>query len=88
MEKIKNKTKWRKGERRHCEIWRIEFPKGSSVTTTFHLTTRGAKELRRRNRVEKIEQARIKRYNRRYCGLPLKHLLFGPFKPDGSPVFS
>lgn len=79
-----NRRIWRKGESRFCEVRSIDITNAPII----RLTPRGMKELERRKRKEKKEQAQIERYNRR-CGSGLwMWWLFGPFRSDGKSIFS
>jgi len=60
---MKRKSVWKKGETPYCEVESVVMPKEPGGSIIFNLTPRGARESERRDRLFRIEQAKIKRFN-------------------------
>lgn len=77
---------WKKGETPFCEIKSTRLPSKPGGPVVIILTARGARESDRRDK----EDARLERNARRRKGggFPADWLAFGPFRSDGTPIFS
>ena len=81
----KDRTVWRRGENPYPEIRAVESryysDKFGPTCLAFHFTTRGRRELMRRNRNENQRQRRIREWNKKNrgkFGCDVGWFLFGP----------